>query len=90
MQTTALPLKAKHFIGANYDENCDCPFARAANDYFGIDTAVECVGSVIVDGSMYEHESYTLNEFEEDMPKAAQVEDKETIIRTVTLTKVVL
>lgn len=84
-----LPLKAKHFINTLYIDNCNCAIAKAAKDFFNTDDVNESVDLLIINNTdCYNHPSYGPRAFDSDQDKAVMLEDHETIINIISLTKV--
>ncbi len=87
-----MPVRAKHFADANFNNGCNCPLAKAAKDFFKhSDKVHELVYGIEVHYKLrvdtFKHEKYGVPEFDLDLIKASQSEDPELLIRTIILSK---
>jgi len=89
MEKILLPLKAKHFKDADFDNPCNCGISIAGREHFNIERVSEGLGVLITydngKKTKYTHEYYGGADFDFDHAIAAANSFDETIIRTIEL-----
>lgn len=85
-----LEIKAKHIIGTNFDNNCECAIAKALRDVLpggGHEFVSEGVDSVAIGRGAhrrdYGHEYYGGDDFEVDQHLASTTDNPEAVIRRI-------
>lgn len=91
MTVIRLPLLAKHFKRSNYRITGGCSVALAAKEWFNVLIVAEtCTKLYVYDDmktpTVYEHEPYTEEMFQDDLTYAKQLAD-DVIVRTIVLAK---
>lgn len=87
-ETITLQLKAKHFNGARYLDNCGCGLANAAKEHFGIKDVYEKPVELRVGDSFYQHAGYWADNHAVDSIVAKWHKYDETVIREIVLTPI--
>lgn len=80
-----IELLAQDFAGTDYGDSAKgiCPIEKAGIRQFNTKSIVEAVGSVHIDGQIFEHPRYTKKMYEEDYKKAQIAGFDETKIREI-------
>ena len=84
-----LQVKAKHFNGNGYGNNCNCPLAKAAKEQFCAGHVYESVTYIEIGDATYTHPEYNIDTFQDDQYLASQEGYDETVIREIELTEII-